>query len=59
MHHRQLSEVSVEQALQRMAALPGCLLLESVKPEGISECKPLGRYSFLMADPFDSIVVSG
>ena len=57
MHHRQLSELSVEQALQRMAALPGCLLLESVKPEGTLERKSLGRYSFLMADPFESIVI--
>ena len=41
MHHRQLFELPVEQALQRMAALPGCLLLESVKPEGTLERKSL------------------
>ena len=55
--HRQLSELSIEQALQRMSALPGCLLLESAKPVGSLERKPLGRYSFLMADPFETIVV--
>ena len=55
--HRQLSELSVEQALQRMSELPGCLLLESAKPVGTIQRKPLGRYSFLMADPFESIVV--
>ena len=40
-----------------MSALPGCLLLESAKPVGSLERKPLGRYSFLMADPFETIVV--
>ena len=55
--HREISELSVEQALQRMSALPGCLLLESAAPAGTLERKPLGRYSFLMADPFESIVV--
>ena len=55
--HRQLSELSVEQALERMSSLPGCLLLESVRPVGTVERKPLGRYSFLMADPFETIVV--
>ena len=59
--HRQLFELSVEKALQRMSALPGCLLLESATASrdtaGPIERKPLGRYSFLMADPFETIVV--
>jgi len=56
--HRQIPELSVELALQRMASLPGCLLLESSKPEGTFARKPLGRYSFLMADPFEVVEVS-
>ena len=55
--HKQLSNLSVETALQRLSALPGCLLLESVKPAGSLQRKPLGRYSFAMADPFESVVV--
>ena len=56
--YRELSSLSVETALQRLSSLPGCLLLESVKPEGPFQPKPLGRYSFAMADPFESVVVS-
>ena len=55
--HRQLSDLSVEQALQRMSSLPACLLLESATPVGTIKRKQLGRYSFLMADPFESVVV--
>ena len=60
--YRELSSLSVETALQRLASLPGCLLLESVKPAGAIEQKsvvqkPFGRYSFAMADPFETVVV--
>ena len=55
--YRELSSLSVETALQRLSSLPGCLLLESAKPEGASQPKTLGRYSFAMADPFESVVV--
>ena len=55
--YRQLPKLSIEHALERMSALPGCLLLESSKPVGAFERKPLERYSFLMADPFETIVV--
>ena len=55
--YRELSSLSVETALQRLSSLPGCLLLESVKPNGASQQKTLGRYSFAMADPFESVVV--
>ena len=41
---------AVESALQKMSDLPGCLLLDS------SMKMSLGRYSFLMADPFESII---
>lgn len=48
---------SVESTLGKLSALPGCLLLDSsmkiLSPGG----QPLGRYSFLMADPFQTIEV--
>ncbi len=55
--YRQLPPIDVQVALQRLSSLPGCLLLESVQPAGALERKPLGRYSFAMADPFESVVV--
>ena len=55
--YRELSSLSVETALQRLSSLPGCLLLESVKADGAIQSKPQGRYSFAMADPFESVVV--
>ena len=54
---RQLSPIDIQVALQRLSSLPGCLLLESVQPVGTIDRKPLGRYSFAMADPFKSVVV--
>ena len=54
---RQLSPVDIQVALQRLSSLPGCLLLESVQPVGTIDRKPLGRYSFAMADPLKSVVV--
>lgn len=50
---------TVESALRKFAGLPGCLLLESSMQMESSEQEkqPLGRYSFLMADPFDTIVL--
>ena len=54
---RQLSPIDIQVALQRLSSLPGCLLLESVQPVGTIDRKPLGRYSFVMADPFKSVVV--
>ncbi len=47
-------EITVEQAFRQLAPLPYCLLLESTlrHPE-------LGRYSFLMADPFEVVTIPG
>lgn len=47
---------TVGSCLDRLAHLPGCLLLESSMPIQSATGRPLGRYSFLMADPFDTIV---
>lgn len=46
--------LSVVACLREFATLPGCLLLESSTQEPAS----LGRYSFLMADPFEVILES-
>ena len=35
---------------------PGCLLLDSAMQIETSVGKPLGRYSFLMADPFERVI---
>ncbi len=40
-------------AFRRFKNQPGCLLLDSSMQLTSAENKPLGRYSFLMADPFD------
>ncbi|MFK7767025.1 MAG: anthranilate synthase component I family protein [Mariniblastus sp.] len=55
---------SVEMVLEKMADLDGCLLLDSSmaaatrKPNASTTqaATPKGRYSFLMADPFETIV---
>ena len=47
---------SVELALSRLAHLPGCLLLDSAMRVSHPKTQPLGRYSFLMADPFEMLV---
>ena len=43
-------------AFRRCIHLPGCLLLDSAMQVQSSAEQPLGRYSFLMADPFEWIV---
>ncbi len=42
----------VATALAAFSSLPGCLLLESARQTTTTSGKHLGRYSFLMADPF-------
>lgn len=68
-------ELDASAALERLAGLPGCLLLESAMKietpashqapqpiqgpageEAPAGDSPLGRYSFLMADPFETVV---
>ena len=41
------------EALNAFSRLPGCLLLESSRQSHSPDGKHLGRYSFLMADPFE------
>ena len=45
----------IADALTRFSSLPKCLLLESARQTKTGDGKPLGRYSFLMADPIESI----
>ena len=47
----------VSQSLSAFRSLPGVLLLESSRQIETATGQPLGRYSFLMADPFDWIVL--
>ena len=47
----------VSQSLAALSSLPGVLLLESSRQIETATGKPLGRYSFLMADPFDWVVL--
>ncbi|TVP95890.1 MAG: anthranilate synthase component I family protein [Planctomycetaceae bacterium] len=55
-------DFSPRSAFRKLARLPGCLWLDSASPgplsgsEGTSEREPLGRYSFLTADPVAMIV---
>lgn len=42
----------VEDALAKLQHLPGCLLMDSSMQLVSKSGQPLGRYSFLMADPF-------
>ena len=48
----------LQTALEKLAHLPGCLLLQSAMqiPSTPAQTQALGRYSFLMADPIESIV---
>lgn len=48
---------SVETALRQYSRLPGCLLLDSSMRIQTPDSQPLGRYSFLMADPFETVIV--
>lgn len=48
---------TVRSALQALRELPGVLLLESSRQIETANGQPLGRYSFLMADPFDWVVL--
>ncbi len=48
---------SVESCFQRLAGTRGCLLLDSSMKIIGPGAQPLGRYSFLMADPFETIEV--
>ncbi len=54
--HREIANLTTTQALQRLAFLPGCLLFDSAKQMLDADKQPLGRFSFLMADPFETIV---
>ncbi len=45
----------VMSALESWRHLPGCLLMESSRLLAAKDGKPLGRYSFLMADPIESL----
>ncbi|MGY8747446.1 MAG: anthranilate synthase component I family protein [Pirellulales bacterium] len=46
---------SVDTCTTKLASLPGCLLLDSSMNILNGNAQPLGRYSFLMADPFQTI----
>ncbi len=46
----------VQVAVQQFSQLPGCLLLDSSMRIQSADAQPLGRYSFLMADPFETVV---
>ena len=59
---------TIQSATSSLAHLPGCLLLQSAmkidqadevnqsQPDSQTHSQPLGRYSFLMADPIETIV---
>ena len=47
---------SVADAFDALRLQPGCLLLDSSMQIATSTGKPLGRYSFLMADPIDWVI---
>jgi para-aminobenzoate synthetase component 1 len=46
----------VQDALLSFSQLPGCLLLDSSMRIQSPDSQPLGRFSFLMADPFETVV---
>ena len=53
----------VQPTLEKLAHLPGCLLLQSSmkipaaeQAQSQPQSQPLGRYSFLLVDPFETIV---
>ncbi|MCP4775542.1 MAG: aminodeoxychorismate/anthranilate synthase component I, partial [Planctomycetaceae bacterium] len=48
---------SVDTCTAKLASLPGCLLLDSSMKILNGGDQPLGRYSFLMADPFQTIQI--
>ncbi len=48
---------SIKQGLESLQHLPGALLLDSSMQIQSSVAQPLGRFSFLMADPFDQVIV--
>jgi len=52
--------LTVESATSSLAHLTGCLLLQSAMKipaeDDPSQTQPLGRYSFLMADPVETVV---
>ncbi len=49
---------AVADALHAVRRLPGVLLLHSARQIDTAKGQPLGRYSFLMADPFDWVVLA-
>ena len=53
--HEFESSPDVADALARFSTLPQCLLLESSRQTKTGNGKPLGRFSFLMADPIESV----
>lgn len=52
------SGISLEQAFEQLASCPGCLWLDSASQGDSSEAGSIGRFSFLTADPVDTIVAS-
>lgn len=55
--HKFPTALEVADALSALAHLPGVLLLESSRQIETAKGNPLGRYTFLMADPFDWVVL--
>lgn len=55
--HKFKAAPEVNDALLALQHLPGVLLLDSARQIETAKGQPLGRYSFLMADPFDWVVV--
>lgn len=47
----------VVHCFERLAGLPGCLFLDSSMKVASPQGQPLGRFSFLMADPFETVQV--
>ncbi len=54
--HKFETAPEVGEALLALRCLPGVLLLDSARQIETAKGTPLGRYSFLMADPFDWLV---
>ena len=54
--HQFKTTPDVNDALLAIQHLPGVLLLDSARQIETAKGQPLGRYSFLMADPFDWLV---
>lgn len=53
--HELVPVPNVVETFRRFQGLPGCLLLDSAMRNAKAQTHALGRYSFLMAEPFDWI----